>query len=325
MSVGIISASEISVNDTYVAQDSSENLLAVDEGGVGSNSSNILSIDNVDTNLDENTIGDANDYYVKASDLTLYYKNGTKFTAQLVDSFGDGVADKPLLFTISGIQYTRNTDSQGYASIAINLFPGNYTFEVLYGGEGQYIAETLANCTVLPTISGDDIVKYYKNDTQYYATFLKGDGTPLANTDVTFNINGVYYTRTTNDIGVARLNINLPPNDYILTAIHPDTGYMYSNNVTVRPTIIGEDLYKVYKSGNQYYATFLTGEGTPLANTDVTFNINGVFYTRTTNASGVARLNINLLAGNYILTAMHPYDTYMLSNEISILASSEFN
>ena len=83
MSVGIISASEISVNDTYVAQDSSENLLAVDEGGVGSNSSNILSIDNVDTNLDENILG-VNDLSKKpvkidAPDIDLFYKNGTKF------------------------------------------------------------------------------------------------------------------------------------------------------------------------------------------------------------------------------------------------------
>ena len=325
MSVGIISASEISVNDTYVAQDSSENLLAVDEGGVGSNSSNILSIDNVDTNLDENTIGDDFTNYdeIKASDLTLYYKNGTRLTAQLVDRFGNGQADQPLTFYISGVEYERTTDSQGYASIAINLSPGNYVVGIYY--HNQKYAEKSVNCTVLPTISGDDIVKYYKNDTQYYATFLKGDGTPLADTDVTFNINGVFYTRTTNASGVARLNINLPPQDqgYILTAIHPETGYMYSNNVTVRPTISSKDLYKVYKDNNQYYATFLTGEGNPLANADVTFNINGVFYTRTTNASGVARLNINLLAGEYILTAIHPNDTYMLSNMVHIIGSSD--
>ena len=56
-SVGVISASEINVNDTYIAQDSSESLLSVDEGRVESDS-NILSINNVDTDLYENSIGE---------------------------------------------------------------------------------------------------------------------------------------------------------------------------------------------------------------------------------------------------------------------------
>jgi hypothetical protein len=328
MSVGIISANEISVNDTYVAQDSSENLLAVDEGGVGSNSSNILSIDNVDTNLDENTIGDGEsskgETKIKAPDITLYYKNGTRFIAQLVDEEENGLINQSLIFTISGVSYNRTTDVFGYASMAINLIPGDYYVNVFYAGSEYFLpTEALATCTVLPTISGEDITKYYKNDTQYYATFLKGDGTPLANTNVTFNINGVFYSRPTDSNGVARLNINLPPNDYRLTAIHPDTGYMYSNNITVLPTILSEDLVKVYKDNNQYYATFLNGDGTPLANTNVTFNINGVFYTRSTNGSGVARLNINLPKGEYILTAYHPNDTYRLSNDIIVIDSSD--
>ena len=43
-----------------------------------------------------------------------------------------------------------------------------------------------------------------------------------------------------------------------------------------------------------------------LVNTDIIFNINGVFYTRTTNATGWARLNINLKEWEYIFTAYNP-------------------
>ena len=226
LSIGIISASEISVNDTYIAQDSSENLLAVDEGGVGSNSSNILSINNVDTNLDENTIGDnelsRDSVIIDAPNIDLYYKNGTKFTATLTDVDGNSLVNQNLIFTISGIDYARSTDMNGKASVAINLIPGNYDINVSYGGNEYFLpSETTATCTVYPTIYGEDIIKYYKNNTQYYATFLNGDGTPLANSDVTFNINGVFYTRTTNASGVARLNINLLAGEYILTAYHP--------------------------------------------------------------------------------------------------------
>lgn len=44
----------------------------------------------------------------------------------------------------------------------------------------------------------------------------------MVNTKVKFNINGVLYTRETNGEGVAKLNINLNPGEYILTSIHPN-------------------------------------------------------------------------------------------------------
>ena len=65
LSIGVISASEISVNDTYIGQDSSSELLTVDNGVIGSDSSNILSTNNVDANLDENTIGASNESSTK--------------------------------------------------------------------------------------------------------------------------------------------------------------------------------------------------------------------------------------------------------------------
>ena len=229
LSVNIISASEINVNDTYISKDSSKDLLTIGAGDV-TNSSNILSTNNVDTNLNENTIG-VNELLkqpvkIDVPDIDLYYKNGTRFVAKLSDENGNNLANQLLIFTISGINYTRTTDDQGYASIAINLIPGDYNFIVYYGGNEKYFnTKATTSCTVLPTIYGENIVKYFRNGTCYYATFLNGDGSPLTNTDVTFNINGVFYTRTTNAVGVARLNINLPPKDYILTAIHPDTGF----------------------------------------------------------------------------------------------------
>ena len=326
LSVNIISASEINVNDTYISQDSSMDLLTIDAGEI-SNSSNILSTNNVDTNLNENTIG-VNELLkqpvkIDAPDIDLYYKNGTRFVAKLSDENGNNLANQPLTFTISGINYTRTTDNQGYASIAINLIPGDYDFIVYYDGNEKYLnTKTTASCTVLPTIYGEDITKYFRNGTYYHAIFLNGDGSPLTNTEVTFNINGVFYTRTTDD-GVARLNINLPPNDYILTALHPVTGYMESDTITVLPTIIADDLIKMYGDDSQYYAKFLDEDGSPLTDTDVTFNINGVFYIRTTDDDGVARLNINLPVGEYILTAYNPKDTYMLSNIIDVLISND--
>ena len=54
------------------------------------------------------------------------------------------------------------------------------------------------------------------------------------------------------------------------------------------------------------------------AGEEVTFNINGVFYTRTTNASGIAKLNINLMAGQYIITSS--YNGLSIGNKVTVTA-----
>ena len=55
---------------------------------------------------------------------------------------------------------------------------------------------------------------------QYCAKFLDGCGSPLVNASVTFNINGVFSKKQTDDNGMARLNINLFPGEYIFNCNH---------------------------------------------------------------------------------------------------------
>lgn len=59
-----------------------------------------------------------------------------------------------------------------------------------------------------------------------------------------------------------------------------------------------------YGDGSVFTAkTVDDGEGNPLTNQSLTFNINGVFYHKTTDDNGVAKLNINLQKGKYIITS----------------------
>ncbi|WP_296862395.1 Ig-like domain-containing protein [uncultured Methanobrevibacter sp.] len=130
------------------------------------------------------------------------------------------------------------------------------------------------------------------------------------------NINGVFYNRTTNENGTARLNINLEPGEYILTAIDPLTGLEMSYNITVLPVLTADDLNMTYLDGSQFAATLVDGEGNVLDGVNITFNINGVFYNRTTDENGTARLNIRLMAGEYIITSQ--YENAVISNKITI-------
>ena len=203
----------------------------------------------------------------------------------------------------------------------INLNSGEYPVVVYYQGSNMYDpAKVNSKVTVLSTVSGADVTKVFKNGTQYYATFVDGQGNPLANgTEVKFNINGVMYTRKTNENGTAKLNINLAQGTYILTAIHPENGEMHSNNITVLPKITENvNLIKYYRNDSQYVVKILDDEGNPVvANEIVTFNINGVFYEKKTDESGYAKLNINLAAGEYVITAS--YGGCNVANNISVL------
>ena len=243
------------------------------------------------------------DFYT--DNLVKVYKSASNFEANI------GVANKTVTFEINGKNYTRVSDENGTAVMVINLYPGNYTIKTTFNG-----TTVENNITVLPTLLADNLVKYFRNASQFYISLIDGEGNPVAGKNITMNINGVLYNRVTNENGTAKLNINLNPGDYILTAIDPLTGLMMSYNVTVLPTLVAKDLEMKYKDGSTFNVTVLDGQGKPLANAKVTFNVNGVLYIRTTNSQGIAKLNINLMAGKYIITSQ--YDGLAIANTITI-------
>ncbi|MBQ6344828.1 MAG: hypothetical protein IJH63_02780 [Methanobrevibacter sp.] len=254
---------------------------------------------------------------ISANDIVMYYKNGTRYVITLTDQEGTPLSNRTVTISINGEDYKRTTNENGTTSLAINLDAGNYTVSASYVGEDGYSNATVANnITVLTTIYGNDVVKMFRNGTQYQATFVDGQGNPLVNTSVTFNIHGVFYYRTTNENGTAKLNINLEPGTYIITAMAPN-GETHANNITVLSTIESSDLVKYYRNESQYVVTIYGEDGKAVgAGENVTFNINGVFYTRTTNATGQAKLNINLQPGDYIITTM--YNGCVVANNITV-------
>ena len=263
---------------------------------------------------------DTREPVIYGEDLSMYYKNGSRYEVSI---YQDGKLinsqnnDSKVIFNVNGVNYTKELVN-GKASIGINLNPGNYTITTFYHYTDGLATKT-NNIEVLSTILANDVVKFFRNGTQYCAKFLDGCGSPLVNASVIFNINGVFYKKQTDDNGMAKLNINLRPGVYILTAMHPDT-LMYGSNITVLSTILANDVVKFFRNGTQYCAKFLDGCGSPLVNASVTFNINGVLYKKQTDYEGIARLNINLFPGKYILTAMHP-DGLMYGYNITVLST----
>ena len=227
--------------------------------------------------------------------MVKYFRDSQAFWAKFYDYGGNSLKGGKASFNINGVFYTRDIDENGYSKLNINLEQGKYILTAT-----NPITGDMKSCliTVLPTITDNhDLIKYYRNASQYTARL---QGEEFTNQKVTFNINGVFYERFSDEKGNVKLNINLEPGKYIITAEFNDC--RVSNNITVLPTIVTEDLFMKYKDGSQFNATILNGQGETLANQKVTFNINGVFYERTTDDAGVAHLNINLMDGKYIIT-----------------------
>lgn len=251
-------------------------------------------------------------------DITMYYKNGTKLHITLKDNKGYNLADTPITVTINGVSYNKTTDKNGAVEMNIYLKPGVYTATVDYAGNKTIGANSVdAKITVLPTITGNNITKMYQNGTHFFAAFVNGQGKALANTKVTFNINGVFYTKQTNNKGIANLNIMLRPGHYILTAYNPVTGDEQGFSVDVKSLIEASDLTKYYLNASRFQATIYNKDGSLAVNKEVIYNINGVFYTKTTDENGVASLGISLRPGNYIITTI--VDGLAMGNNVTVM------
>ena len=266
---------------------------------------NITVIPNMDVNL-----------YV--DDVVMIYHDGTRLVAKLTDYQGRPIVNDIIYFIINGKTYAKTTDDNGTVSMGLNLDSKVYTATVSYN-ESEVYSKISKNVTVTinPTVISEDLVKMYQNDTRFYVKFTDSTGKALTKTTVKFNIHGVFYTKKTDKDGVSDLGIMLRPGEYILTAYNPVTGEEKGFNITVKSLIVQSDLTKYYLNNSKFQATIYDKNGSLAVGKNVTFNINGVFYTKITDSNGVVSLAINLRPGEYIITTM--YEGLAVGNNIVVL------
>jgi Fe-S cluster biogenesis protein NfuA len=259
------------------------------------------------------TVNPKSDVVIVAENVTKYYHGPERFVANIYNPEGNPLVNKSVNITINGVTYTKISDANGTVSIGINL--GSGTYDVTTKVDNTTVKSSI---TVLSTLTGKDIIKYYRNGTQYSVQVFDTAGKAVGKGEVvTFNINGVFYNRTTDENGIATLNINLPQGEYVITAINPVTGEMHANNITVLPVLAANDLTMKYLDGNQFKANLVDGQGKPYAEQFVTFNINGILYNRLTDSNGQAALNIRLPPGEYIITSS--FNGCNIANKITVM------
>ena len=257
----------------------------------------------------------------KGKTYNVKYGEVVSLNATVTDNDGNYIYDSSFYFTVEGNNIT--------ATPGDKIYTADYTFKVIDEvsvGMGSLkdtdlIVKNATFNVAAPSIIAEDLVKMYKNDTQYKATFFNETGAYLPDgTVVKFYLNGKTYERKiSGGKGEAGLNINLSPGIYQITAENPVIGDNLTTNITVLSTVTGnKDITKYYKNDTQYSVKILGADGKAVgAGEIVTFNVNGIFYNRTTDENGIATLNINLPPSDYVITA--DYNGCKVANNIKVL------
>jgi transglutaminase-like putative cysteine protease len=96
-----------------------------------------------------------------------------------------------------------------------------------------------------------------------------------------------------------------------------------SSKIDVSKSVTAKDVTKYYKGSTKYTATFLDEYGKALANSNVKITVNGVAYTKKTNAKGVVSFTVNLKPGTYKVVAANPATGYSLTTTFKVLSTIE--
>ena len=240
---------------------------------------------------------------LKASNVKMYYKDGSKFSLTLKDKNKKAIGKAKIIITVNGKDYEKTTDNKGAASLNIKLKSGSYAVLTNFKQTDKYEAKCIKNTILVKsTIKCSDFTKYYKNTAPYHSTFYNQKGKLLKNTAIKFKLNNKNYTVKTNNKGVAKLNINLKPGKYIISSINTKSGETISKIITIKSLIVTKDLTMDENNTGKFNVKVLNSNGKAFANKKVTLKVNGKTYSRTTNKNGIATLNINLNAGSYTIT-----------------------
>ncbi len=252
------------------------------------------------------------DYVLKGNDLKMYYKNGSSYVVTLSKD-SQPVKNASLSIKLNGVSYNKLTNNYGRVSIPINLKDGNYVVSTSYDK-----INIKNKIQVLPVVIAKDLTTTYKSNAMFNAKFLDGKGNPLKNTDVKFKINGKTYARKTNANGIARLGVvSLKVGTHTIYAIHPN-GYSLSKKIIIRNSVVASDIEKYYKDSKKFAATFYGKNGKLLANSYVSFYIDGKYNDVKTNSKGVASLSISLKPGTYKIVSINSATGQKMSKKITI-------
>ncbi len=253
-------------------------------------------------------------YNLAAEDINMGFKDGTQYAVKLVDGKGNPVSGEKVSVIINSPKWAKPatynivTDSNGIARLSIGLAVGQYTFTAKYDKEA---VTTKVNVLSQPyVVAVSDVVKYFKNGTQYTVTVKDLKGNVVAGKTVVVTLSSPNWSKpstyniVTNSNGVATLVIGLSPGQYTAKAAVGDN--VAVSSIRVLPTLTSESLTKPANQPGNLVAKLVDGQGKAISGKAITFTIKAKTYTKITDANGLAALPIGLGVGTWTINIADP-------------------
>ncbi len=229
--------------------------------------------------------------------------NGTKLDIEVEDGFGlyEGQLD------LNAGNYSANVtfNNPDYKNIIYNC-----TFTVFKAQSNVHISE------IENVAYGDDMVIKFNDpySVKYQVLIWNSEG------DVEFDVTVSFDGTKNMTVEIENFSVG----EYIISVENlgdenVEGSIDYSTFNVTGAKIIASDMVRGFNSGEDFKATLVDENKTPVANAKVTFTINGKNYTATTDANGVAVINPKLAVGNYVVIITNPITNDTIAKNLKIV------
>ena len=274
--------------------------------------------------------------------------NGT-YTAVLSDMYGKRVGGEEIILKVYQgkllKQYSNVSDANGEVAFKMDLAEGTYLITFEYMGNTWYSSSDNAATLVINNdvkmddiyINASDLVEYY-GENKYFIIQFKD---PNAYSQYGKLIQVVISTKTwsgaynlnTDIFGLARLKIDLNPGEYEITYKYTNAYYGMQasgkNKISVfkmPTTIMAKDVILSEGDTGLFEIYLRDVNNNLIKNMQINVEINGEVKNITTNNDGIAKLPLNLPAGEYTIKYSLDNPNYISSassSKILVIDSSK--
>ncbi|MCR5027398.1 MAG: C39 family peptidase [Methanobrevibacter sp.] len=182
---------------------------------------------------------------ISTQDMNMTEKDGSQFIAIATSSTGVRLSGVPIIFNINGVDYKRTSDMVGEAKLNINLGKGTYEITT---SSLKVSAKNIIHIDEKPKkvtrMEGVNISKAFSDKTAYQCA-VYDDNSRVSGT-VVISVNGVDYTKTPDSTGLYKLNINLQPGTYQISAQYMGDNEHLPSQIVNTIHIVADPVKTVY-------------------------------------------------------------------------------
>lgn len=255
------------------------------------------------------TVGDGSDKVQINSTIKVVKDKVSTITVDL-----DADISENLTIRVNDDEYSVPVNNK-QAILKINTTPGEYEIRAIFSGNDEYKGFVNTKSFIIDKyasfVTVSNVTIYYNG--KFEAKLTNADGKPIAGEQLIITVDKE-YALTTNDEGIATLNLNLASvGNYTATTKFLGTS-MYEPSTAealiivefINIKVVPQEDVVITPLNGEFRATVTDNGGNPIKNTEVLFKVEGLNATVKTNDKGIAVFNLTdngLLAGEHQITA----------------------